>query len=185
MHTQLRTHAYIHTHRDNPSDTTTTTHIHTHTSMQTHVTHTTNVHAHTQSLWHTQSRTHHLHTHTHTSASAKIAGLRHQTRWRNRWGQCVLVQVSLVLAHRKVLEGCAVALRRWGVPVHLDCLSVLLSVCSGIRRRWCVLLGTATPISPSHWSQPKPTSTPKVKCVSDEGCPHTWTVSQYHCVFVV
>ena len=38
---------------------------------------------------------------THTSASQTIAGLRHQTRCRNKLGQCVLVQVRLVLAHRR------------------------------------------------------------------------------------
>ena len=41
------------------------------------------------------------HSHTHTSASQNIAGLRHQTRCRKRLGQCVLVQVRLVLAHRR------------------------------------------------------------------------------------
>ena len=54
---------------------------------------------------------------------------------------------------------------RWRMPAHLYCLSVSLCVRSGIARRWCGLLFVVIPISPSHYSKPRQTSTPNIKCV--------------------
>ena len=62
------------------------------------------LHTYTRPITHTSKYINSLSL-THTSASEKLAGLRHQTGCRKRWGQCVLVQVRLVLVHR----------RYWGV----------------------------------------------------------------------
>ena len=93
----------------------------------------------------------HIHTRTHTQANTltrlHTASLHTQhhtltlilSKWNGCWPQAsnpmpkkmmsvFLVQVRLVLAHRRYSKGCLVVLSRWGMSAHVACLSVSLCV---------------------------------------------------------
>ena len=112
MHTHhyQYTHMYTRTHSLSDTHAHTSLHSCTNTPLMHARTHTSAppIHSLSHPHIHSLTRIHRYHhqytrtrTHSHNSASAKLAGLRHQTRCQKRWGQCVLVAVRLVLAHRR------------------------------------------------------------------------------------